>query len=220
MPPTPIRIAPSLLAADWSCLGQEVQDLDIAGADLMHLDVMDGHFVPNLSFGPALIKALRPKTAKVFDTHLMIAPVDPYLPAFAEAGSQIMTVHVEAGPHIHRSLRAIRDLGCKAGLALNPGTMVESMRPLLGEFDLALVMTVNPGFGGQAFLPACLDKVQTLAQWREDQGLGYDIEVDGGVTAASAPACIAAGANVLVAGSAILGQGASGYGQAMADLRG
>lgn len=214
-----VKIAPSLLAADWSKIGEEAQALTTAGADYLHLDVMDGHFVPNISFGPQFISAIRGLSDLVFDTHLMIAPADPYLEAFAEAGSQIITIHAEAGAHTHRSLRAIRALGCKAGLAINPGTPVSVMEPLLGEFDLALVMTVNPGFGGQAFIPACMGKVAALADLRAKEGLDYEIEVDGGVDPKTAPLCHAAGADVLVAGSAVMRAGPDGYARAIAALR-
>ncbi|MBI1205112.1 MAG: ribulose-phosphate 3-epimerase [Rhodopseudomonas sp.] len=197
----PLLIAPSILAADFAKLGEEVRAIDAAGADWIHVDVMDGHFVPNISFGPAVMASVRGVTSKPFDTHLMISPCDPYLEAFAKAGSDIITVHTEAGPHVHRSLQAIRALGKRAGVTLNPGTPVGVLDNVIDLVDLVLVMSVNPGFGGQSFIASQLDKIAAVRALVG--GRDIDIEVDGGVTADNAGAIAAAGANVLVAGSAV-----------------
>ena len=217
---SPVRIAPSILSADFARLGEEVRAISAAGADWIHVDVMDGHFVPNLTIGPMVVKALRPHSSLPFDVHLMISPADPYLEAFAEAGADILTVHPEAGPHLHRTIQRIKALGCQAGVSLNPASPVSLVEDVLGDIDLILVMSVNPGFGGQSFITSQLNKIERLRRMIDDSGRAIHLEVDGGVDAGNAATVVAAGADVLVAGTASFKGGPAHYAANIAALKG
>jgi ribulose-phosphate 3-epimerase len=216
----PVRIAPSILSADFARLGEEVRAISDAGADWIHVDVMDGHFVPNLTIGPMVVKALRPHSSLPFDVHLMISPADPYLEAFAEAGADILSVHPEAGPHLHRTIQRIKGLGKQAGVVLNPASPVSLVEDVLGDIDLILVMSVNPGFGGQGFITSQLRKIERLRRMIDDSGRTVHLEVDGGVDVKTAPQVIAAGADVLVAGTASFKGGPAHYAANIAALKG
>ena len=216
----PVRIAPSILSADFAKLGEEVRAITEAGADYVHIDVMDGHFVPNLTIGPMVVKALRPHSDLPFDVHLMISPVDPFIEDFVAAGADIVTVHPEAGPHLHRTIQSIKAAGAKAGVSLNPATPVNVVEHVLGDIDLILVMSVNPGFGGQSFIPSQLNKIATLRRMIDETGRDIDLEVDGGIAPDTAPQAIEAGADVLVAGTATFKGGPDKYADNIRGLRG